>query len=179
MATTFRLLILIYLCCSDSTLLAQENLSLGDIAREYRAQQRQRASKIYTNRDLARLSDGAAPMTATISGGYELPAQDVFNEVQKVELAHQGDLIAEFQKQQRLVQSLQQELNNSQRQYATMATLYYADVGHYLRNPDLWRKQVLTLEELIERTRDQVGTATQALDDLRERMRRAGIRVRE
>ena len=177
MAKPVRFLILLCSYLSCWTLPAQESPTLGNIAREYRAQPRPRASTIYTNRDLERLSEGAPPMAATISNGSELPAQDVVHETQTLERAFQDDLIAEFQQQVRLVHSLQQSLDDSQRQYATMATLYYVDVGFYLRNPELWRKQVLTLEETIGRTRGQVETATQRLDDLRERMRRAGIRV--
>jgi hypothetical protein len=170
--------ILICSCLSPWTMLAQDlDQSLGDIAREQRTRPRQRSSKTYTNHDLSLLSDGAAPMTATISGGYVLPSQEALQEAQNLERALQDDLVTKFQEQKRLVQSLQQNLDSSQREYALMATLYYVDVGNYVRNPDLWKRHVLTLEELIGRAKGQLEAATQTLDDLRERLRRAGIKV--
>ena len=178
MAVNILVPILIYSCLSPWTLVAQDrDQPMGDIAREYRTRPRQRASKTYTNRDLSLLSDGAAPMTATISGDFELPSPEALQEAQELARALQDDLLAKFQKQQRLVQSLQQNLDISQREYALMATLYYVDVGNYVRNPELWKKQVLTLEELIGRTKGQLEAATATLDDLRERLRRAGIRA--
>ena len=177
MVKSVRFLILLCSYLSCCTLPAQDSRPLGDIAREYRTQPRPHASTIYTNRDLARLSNNAAPMSATITWDHELPAQDIFQETQKLERAYQEDLIADFQQQQRLVHSLQQNLDESQHRYSTMATLYYVDVGYYLRNPELWKKQVSTLEESIARTKGEIDAATQRLNDLGERMRRAGIRV--
>jgi hypothetical protein len=65
-----------------------------------------------------------------------------------------------------------------QREYRLRAAAMYADVGNRLRNQTQWDKDDATYKTQVEQKKKEVDAAKQALTDLQEQARKAGVPAR-
>lgn len=175
--------------------------SLGDSARAARKQKPQQSApkKVYDNDNLPRTEHistvgptqsaeaatadaasqptpesatatpvaGSAPKPEAAPEGGEKDRQKQYDSWQK-KIADQKDKIA----------LAERELDVMQREYRLRAAAMYADVGNRLRNQTQWDKDDATYKTQVEQKKKEVDAAKQALTDLQEQARKAGVPAR-
>lgn len=73
------------------------------------------------------------------------------------------------------VDLLTRELDVMQREYKLRAAAFYADAGNRLRNSGSWDKEDSQYKQQIADKQKALDQAKQALDDLQEKARKAGV----
>jgi hypothetical protein len=77
------------------------------------------------------------------------------------------------------VESLNHELDLTQREYRLRAVAMYSDAGNRLRNSANWDKEDADFKKQLEEKQKAVDAARQELETMQEQARKAGIRERE
>lgn len=77
--------------------------------------------------------------------------------------------------QQGKVDLLSRELDVTQREYRLRAAAFYADAGNRLRNQGSWDKEDAQYKLDLAKKQKAVDEAKKALDDLKEKARKAGV----
>jgi hypothetical protein len=85
---------------------------------------------------------------------------------------------AEYTAKKNELTLLQRELSVSQQEYQLQTAHYYGDAGAALRDPKDWADKRKEYEEKIADKQKQVDEATQALTDIEEQGRKAGVSPR-
>ena len=103
-------------------------------------------------------------------------------EEKKSHADEQGDKEKEFkdwkdkiQAQQAQVDELAKDLDLTNREYRLRAAAFYADAGNRLRNAGQWDKDDAQFKQQIADKQKKLDDAKQALEDLREQARKAGL----
>jgi hypothetical protein len=112
---------------------------------------------------------GAAPQAGQ-------PAQasapkDELAEKQKQNLGWQKKI----QAMQGQIDSLNHEIDITNREYRLRAAAFYADAGNRLRNSTAWDKEDAQYKEQIAAKEKQLDDAKKQLEDMQEQARRAGV----
>jgi hypothetical protein len=81
--------------------------------------------------------------------------------------------------QKKKIESLNHELDLTQREYRLRAAAMYSDAGNRLRNSAQWDKDDADFKKQLEEKQKAVDTARQELETMQEQARKAGIRERE
>ncbi len=87
----------------------------------------------------------------------------------------QGKLDAQKQK----LADMSHELDLQQREYRLHVATYYSDAANRLRDPEKWDKQDVEARADLDAKQKAVDTVHQALDDLQEQARKAGLTQKE
>jgi hypothetical protein len=82
---------------------------------------------------------------------------------------------AQYESKKNELTLLQRELNVLQREFNLMTADYYADAGRALRDPQDWAAKRQEYADEIASKQKQITGASQALDELKEQARRAGV----
>jgi hypothetical protein len=77
------------------------------------------------------------------------------------------------------IESLNHELDLTQREYRLRAVAQYSDAGNRLRNSANWDKEDADFKKQLEEQQKAVDAARQELETMQEQARKAGIRERE
>jgi len=77
------------------------------------------------------------------------------------------------------IESLNHELDLTQREYRLRAVAMYSDAGNRLRNSANWDKEDADFKKQLEDKQKAVDAARQDLETIQEQARKAGIRERE
>jgi hypothetical protein len=81
--------------------------------------------------------------------------------------------------QKKTIESLNHELDLTQREYRLRAVAQYSDAGNRLRNSAQWDKEEVDFKKQLEEKQKAVDAAKAELDNLQEQARKAGVRERE
>jgi hypothetical protein len=81
--------------------------------------------------------------------------------------------------QKKKIESLNHELDLTQREYRLRAVAMYSDAGNRLRNSAQWDKDDADFKKQVEEKQKAVDAARQELETMQEQARKAGIRERE
>jgi len=81
--------------------------------------------------------------------------------------------------QKKTVDSLNHELDLTQREYRLRAVAQYSDAGNRLRNSAQWDKEDADFKKQLEEKQKAVDDAKHELESLQEQARKAGVKDRE
>ena len=170
--------------------------SLGDVARSVRKSKthQNQAARHFDNDNLP-TSDhlsvvGPEPAAATKTGNAEVAdAGKAAPETAKQDAADQNapsatslsaddksaDWKKKIQEQRNRVETLSKELDITQREYRLRAVAMYSDAGNRLRNSTQWDKEDAQYKQDIATQQKDLGAAKQALNDMMDDARKAGV----
>jgi hypothetical protein len=170
---------------------------LGDYARSVRKDEKPASAKKYDNDNLPTSDKISIVGTATDSAGPEdaNPAPDTNaakpedgaaaptpasqDADKKTDGADAQKANSEWQKkiadQQGKLDLLARDLDVTQREYRLRAAAFYADAGNRLRGSGTWDKEDAQYKQQIAQKQKAVDVAKSALDDLKEKARKAGV----
>jgi|SRR6516165_5756377 hypothetical protein len=80
-----------------------------------------------------------------------------------------------IQAQQAQVDDISKDLDLTNREYRLRAAAFYADAGNRLRNAGQWDKEDAQFKQQLADKQKKLDDAKQALEDLREQARKAGV----
>ncbi len=150
-----------------------QDRSLGDVARQQRTAKKQ-AKRVITNDDVApagpAANAGAAPQSqnSTKANGEGKDGAEVYAKKQQ-------DFRGRYAAQKQQLEKLQSEVAALERERQQRVAGYYGDAGNRLRDEKSWGDKQRKLERDIADKQQQVDKAKQALDDIKEQARRAGV----
>jgi len=117
-------------------------------------------------------ANAAAPAKDSASG-------DAAKDAQKDEQAEKQKMYQEWQTkihgQRDKIDLLTRELDVANREYRLRAASFYADAGNRLRNSAAWDKEDAQYKDQIAAKQKALDDAKQALDDMQEQARKAGV----
>ena len=153
--------------------------SLGDVARKSRTQKKPAAARVYTNDDLTTattFNNGAAsgPTAPESQADAAAKTADKADAPADKEKAS-ADWRAKFEEQKKAISLLERELDVAQREYKQRVAVFYADAGNQLRNQAAWADQDRKVQADIAAKQQELSTARQKLEDLKEDARKAGL----
>jgi hypothetical protein len=154
---------------------------LGDVARQARALNTQKAGKVITNDDLVAVDfrNGAVssgkPAETTAADAAAKPDSDKsIAEVKK----RDDEFRQRYLEQRKSLELLQREFSVLQREYQLQTTEFYGDASTRQSDPSVWSEKRKKFEADIAAKQKQIEQAKQAGDDLKEQGRRAGVPTR-
>lgn len=81
--------------------------------------------------------------------------------------------------QQKNIESLNRDLDLTQREYRLRAVAQYSDAGNRLRNSGQWDKDEADFRKQLDEKQKAVDAAKQELETMQEQARKAGVKERE
>lgn len=81
--------------------------------------------------------------------------------------------------QKKNIESMNHELDLTQREYRLRAVAQYSDAGNRLRNSAQWDKEEADFRKQLEEKQKAVDAAKQELENLQEQARKSGVKDRE
>jgi hypothetical protein len=179
------------------TISGAQSEPLGDYARSVRKDEKPASAKKYDNDNLPTSDKISIVGNATDSAGPEdaNPAPDTKaakpeddaaaptpasqDADKKTDGADAQKANSEWQKkiadQQGKLDLLARDLDVTQREYRLRAAAFYADAGNRLRGSGTWDKEDAQYKQQIAQKQKAVDVAKSALDDLKEKARKAGV----
>jgi hypothetical protein len=158
--------------------------SLGDLARAQKANKRPDTSKHFDNDTLPhtdKLSvvgqspDVTADAAATANDGTQPAATQTPAQTSADKQQAASDLKDKIADAQGRVDLLTRELNVAQKEYQLRAAAFYGDAGERLRNASTWDKEDAASKDTLAQKQKELDDAKQALADLQEQARKAGV----
>src|SRR4051794_7405768 len=161
--------------------------SLGDVARQQRADKKAAPKRVITNEDLPSSSTGVtvAPSSPADTAESAKNATSKSKEPKKpADVAHaeapsktpvDADYRAQIQKQRVEIAKLEKEVADLQHKQQVQSTNAYMDAGARLRDPKAWTDQRDKLDKDIATRQQKLQDARVKLDDLFEQARKLGI----
>lgn len=166
----------------------QSTVSLGDAARKARANKRSvPESRVYTNDNLPKegsISTNSGPVTAASDQKTDTEASastDASSGEQSDadKKADRAKLEQEWRKkigdQKAKVAQLQRDVDDTDRQMKMQGTITSMGNGNCLNDQQKCADQMKAYEDQLAAKKNDLATAQQKLDDLREELRRAGL----
>jgi hypothetical protein len=167
--------------------------SLGDVARSNRKGKAPQTSTHHYDNDNLPVNDhlsvvGPAPSTvastqSTDSNAPAAAAAPALAADPKTAAADRQRASDEWKtkidNQKKTIESLNHELDLTQREYRLRAVAQYSDAGNRLRNSAQWDKDDADFKKQLEEKQKAVDAAKQELETLQEQARKAGVRERE
>lgn len=163
---------------------AQQQQSLGDIARQNRAQKKGTAA--------VRLNDDNMPRTLTANADENAPAKTddktakdaKDKDKDKDQDKDQGksaakssseQIVKAVDAQKQEISRLQRELDVAQREQRLRAAAFYGDAGTMLRDQAKYTEDSRKLQDEIDGKKQALDAAQKKLADLQEQARKAGL----
>jgi hypothetical protein len=167
--------------------------SLGDAARSARKGKPQTVSTHHYDNDNLPTTEhlsvvGPAPATtsASQSGDANTPAQTATATPAADPKSAEADRKKstdewkdKLDTQKKTVESLNHELDLTQREYRLRAVAQYSDAGNRLRNSAQWDKEETDFRKQLEDKQKAVDAAKQELENIQEQARKSGVKERE
>lgn len=177
---------------SATTPPANQEQSLGSYARTVRKKKAQPGAKTFDN-DTIPKSDTISVVGDTSTSGRQAAASD--DEVQPQPGSNSPNQMpkvtpgqsqqerqqvydqwqGKISEQQSKIDGIAHELDLDQREYRLRAASFYGDAGARLRDEGQWDKQDAQYKEKIADKQKDLDNAKQALNDLHEQARKAGV----
>lgn len=175
---------------------AQPQLSLGEVARKTRSQQKAPAIARFDDESLRRTASASDPSPAATDetkAGDDSKKDDSTKDDTKKDAAQAGkapggqekekqdkkskaaDLGKKIEDQQKEVNSLKRELDILQREQRLRAAAFYGDAGTRLRDQGKFAEDSKQEQDQIDGKKQALDTAQQKLGDLQEEARKAGV----
>jgi polyhydroxyalkanoate synthesis regulator phasin len=158
--------------------------SLGDVARQQRADKKAAPKRVITNEDLPSSSTGVT--VAPSPAGSAVRAADAKDAKKPAIDGKPGSPAAyktpsdetyrtEIKKQRAEIANLEKELAELQHKQQVQSTNAYIDAGARLRDPKAWTEQREKLDKDIASRQQKIQDTRAKLDDLLEQARKLGI----
>ncbi len=178
-----------------ATVLASAQEPLGDVAREERAKPKPQAAKVVTDDDIPSVTKiavfaeapSANPEKKEVSAAdAEQPEGDDADQAEG-DKDKQGPLTADekikqiemwktkIAAQEAKVQSLDQQVQQIDRDYRLRMSAFYADLGVRLRDEAKWADEEKKYHEQIEAKQKERDVERDKLEDMKDAARRAGV----
>lgn len=177
-----------------ATALASAQEPLGDVARQERAKPKPQAAKVITNDDLSSakaegLADepGATPRKKSDSDSDAAQAEESATADGKPAKDKKEPLTADEKikqletwktkvaAQEAKVHSLDEQVQQIDRDYRLRMSAYYADLGMRLRDEAHWADEEKKYHEQIEAKQKERDAERDKLEDIKDEARRAGV----
>lgn len=174
-----------------ATALASAQEPLGDVARQERAKPKPQAAKVITNEDLPSAKADVLANEPAATGKKADSDADQGEEATSADgkpaKAKNGPLTADekikqiemwktkIATQEAKVHSLDQEVQQIDRDYRLRMSAYYADLGMRLRDEGHWADEEKKYHEDIATKQKQRDAERDKLEDMKDQARRAGI----
>jgi hypothetical protein len=157
-------------------------VSLGDLARQQRAEKTTSSTKVFTNDNLksgapafsnapsAPASGGAkgASKNDAAASGSQGSSVDVYREKER-------SFRASYAAQKREVERLTRQLNVTQHEYDYQTSQYWGDAGTRLRENTTWTEKRQHYESEIAETTKRLNAAQEKLSGIEDDARRSGL----
>jgi hypothetical protein len=162
--------------------------SLGDVARSNRKGKVQQVSGHKYDNDNLPTTDklsivGPATATSSTPSGATTPAAAQPAADAKAAAADRQQAADEWKtkidEQKKTVDSLNHELDLTQREYRLRAVAQYSDAGNRLRNSAQWDKDDADFKKQLADKQKAVDDAKHDLENIQEQARKAGVKDRE
>jgi len=171
------------LAVASALSLAAHAQSLGDAAREARAEKPATPqTKVFTNDNLPTtgaisvLGTAAPAPSASASDKSAKPAAAAAATPDPAAKQKEADKIkTDIESQKGEISRLERELDISTREWKLRQAAYYADAGNQLRDPAAWAAQERKYNEETAAKKQALDDARQKLDDLQEQARKVGM----
>ncbi len=178
-----------------ATVLASAQEPLGDVAREERAKPKPQAAKVVTDDDIPSVTKiavfaeapSANPEKKEVSAAdADQPEGDDADQAEG-DKDKQGPLTADekikqiemwktkIAAQEAKVQSLDQQVQQIDRDYRLRMSAFYADLGVRLRDEAKWADEEKKYHEQIEAKQKERDVERDKLEDMKDAARRAGV----
>jgi hypothetical protein len=156
--------------------------SLGSIARQLRMQKPAPATsqKVFTNDNLPTSGGLGVVSVSSPSQSAAAPEDKANGKAGKAsdpaaqQKAIDDDWKQKIEDQKNQIDLIQRELGVLQREAQIRSTVYYADVGTQLRDPQLYHEQAAKNQEDTQKKQKELDDAKQKLADLQDQARKAG-----
>jgi len=181
MKKLFLILVTLMVCVFAAAAVAQQEQSLGDVARANRA-------KKHTSSSAIKLDDDTMPRSSTPSTSSEPEtakktedkSADADKEAAKKDAAaaqkqKNEDLKKQIDDEKKEIATLQRELDIAQREARLRAAAFYGDAGTMLRDQTKFAEESRKAQDEINGKKQALETAQQKLSDLQEQARKAGL----
>jgi hypothetical protein len=181
MKKLFLILVTLVMCGFAAVAVAQQEPSLGDVARANRA-------KKHTSSSAIKLDDDTMPRSSTPSTSSEPETAkktddkgtDADKEAAKKDAAaaqkqKNDDLKKQIDDEKKEIATLQRELDIAQREERLRAAAFYGDAGTMLRDQTKFADDTRKAQDEINGKKQAVEAAQQKLADLQEQARKAGL----
>lgn len=162
---------------TTSTAAAQ---SLGEQARQLRAQKKPTTAKVFTNDDLGSLS--STPINVVGAGGAVAAADAKAEATADTKAAAPADkgkanekMVGQMDDLKKEIATLEHDIDIMQREYRLRAATYYADAGNALRDPKAWADAERQYQADLKAKQDALTADKQKLADMQEAARKAGL----
>jgi len=155
--------------------------SLGDVARQQRADKKAAPKRVITNEDLPSSSTGVT--VAPSPAGEAVPTKDSKKpatsgkpeDAAASKTPPDETYRTEIKKQRAEIANLEKELAELRHKQQVQSTNAYIDAGARLRDPKAWTEQREKLDKDIASRQQKIQDARAKLDDLLEQARKLGI----
>ena len=166
---------------------AQQDPSLGDLARHQRQHKTKPAARVYTNDDLGRGPGLATASTADQAAANEAEKKDAdiaAADSQDGEQSSRGEKAGKspaeafkkrVEQQRKTVAALEHEVELIQREMNLDTAIYYSDAGNRLRDDKAWTEKRIKAQDDLDKKKTELAAAKQKLDDVIEEARKAGV----
>jgi hypothetical protein len=157
--------------------MAQE--SLGDLARQQRAEKKNKqATHVISNDELPASAtvnpENATPYTTTASSISDDKTADKKTTPEADQAKIDDGFRKRVKEQKDAIALLERELTVSDREHKLQVAAFYADAGSRLRNDAQWAKQERQYQEETKNKQQALDDARKKLDDIRDEGRKAG-----
>jgi hypothetical protein len=115
----------------------------------------------------------SAPQAASSQASSEEKKSSADEQAEKQKLFKDWQM--KIQAQQTQVDEITKDLDLTNREYRLRAAAFYADAGNRLRNAGQWDKEDAQFKQQLADKQKKLDDAKQALEDLREQARKAGV----
>jgi chromosome segregation ATPase len=180
MKKIFLILVMLVMCGFAAVAVAQQEPSLGDVARANRA-------KKHTSSSAIKLDDDTMPRSSTPSTGSEPETakksddksaeekQAAKKDAAEAQKQKNEDLKKQIDDEKKEIATLQRELDIAQREERLRAAAFYGDAGTMLRDQTKFAEDTRKAQDEINGKKQAVEAAQQKLADLQEQARKAGL----
>lgn len=161
--------------------------SLGDAARQNRKQPKPQASKTYTDEDVRSVETPAETTEEKKASDEKKSETTEASSIVKTAEADKNDTDdparaeqkwkAQFAEQQQKVSRLEKEQQLADREHKLRAAVFYADAGARLRDDKKWAEEERKHKNEMSKLEQDLKTAKEKLDQIREDARKAGVKV--
>ena len=175
------------LLCASTFVIAQQQESIADIARKATADKPAPPpnQKVYTNDDLqfhsvadtttsSTSTDSSTDTDASKSKTTKKGTTAKTDDEQKAD--KQKDWDKKLADQRQKIADLKREIDVITREQKLRDASFYGDAGNRLRNQEQYSQDVQKSKDELDAKQKQLQDAQQALDDMQEEVRKAGLR---
>jgi len=181
MKKLFLILVTLMVCVFAAAAVAQQEQSLGDVARANRAKKHTSSSAIKLDDDSVQRSStpstSSEPETAkkTDDKSADADKEAARKDAAAAQKQKSEDIKKQIDDEKKEIATLQRELDIAQREARLRAAAFYGDAGTMLRDQTKFAEDSRKAQDEINGKKQALETAQQKLSDLQEQARKAGL----